>query len=260
MSHVPVLLKEVVEALQPAPGKKFIDATAGWGGHTHALRDAGAEVLAIERDPVLAQRINAVNDSYANIVPISQGFAPVDGVLFDLGFSSWHVEESGKGFSFQRDEPLDMRYGNTGRTAADILNHESEEEIARILKEYGEERFDGRIAHAIVKVRPLMTTKQLVEVIESVVPRRTKIHPATRTFQALRIAVNQELENLEQGLKGALKVVKEGGMIAVITFHSLEERIVKKFIKTRLIRPQWVEIKANRRARSAKLRVAALRR
>lgn len=257
MSHVPVLLHEVIEQLQPAPGKKFIDATANGGGHTRALRDAGAEVLPIEWDPELAKRIGAINDNYANIEKIAKehGFDQCDGVLFDLGFSSEQLE-SGRGFTFLKDEPLDMRYSGKGETAADILNKKSEEEIARILKEYGEERFDGRITSAIVRHRPITSTLQLVEIIESVVPRRGKINPATRTFQALRIAVNHELENLQKGLEGAMEVMKIGGKIAVISFHSLEDRIVKKFAKTKLIRASWSEIQKNRRARSAKLRIA----
>lgn len=261
MSHVPVLLQEVITALQPGPGRKFIDATANGGGHTSALRKAGADVLAIEWDPELAKRIGAVNDSYVNIVAIAKvhGFDQCDGVLFDLGFSSWQMDESGKGFSFQRDEPLDMRYGNQGETAADILNSRSEEEIARILKEYGEERFDGRIARAIVEARPLATTYDLVHAIERVVHGRGKINPATRTFQALRIEVNHELENVQKGLEGAWEVIKPGGKLAVISFHSLEDRIVKNFLKqytkTKVIRAAWEEIKTNRRARSAKLRV-----
>ncbi len=267
MSHVPVLLHEVLESLKPGPGKKFIDATANGGGHTSALREAGADVLAIEWDPELAKRIGAVNDSYVNIVSIAKehGFMNCDGVLFDLGFSSWQMEESGKGFSFQRDEPLDMRYSNQGETAADILNTWPQEEIARILKEYGEERFDGRIAGAIMKARPIQTTFELVRAIESVVHRSGKINPATRTFQALRITVNHELENVQKGLEGAWEVLKPGGKLAVISFHSLEDRIVKNFIKLlddkslpagrQVIRARWEEIKTNRRARSAKLRV-----
>ncbi len=260
MSHTPVLLKEIVEALRPAQGKKFIDATANGGGHTSALREAGAEVLPIEWDPVLAEKLDAVNDSYVNIVAIAQehGFENCDGVLFDLGFSSEQLE-SGRGFTFQKDEPLDMRYSPEGQTAADILNNEREEEIARILKEYGEERFDGRIASAIVKARPLRTTYDLVNAIVRVVPRRGKIHPATRTFQALRIAVNHELENVQKGIEEALKVVKIGGKVLVISFHSLEDRIVKNYFKQfgkqKVIKAKWEEVKINRRARSAKLRV-----
>lgn len=261
--HTPVLLHEVIEAFQPLQGKKIIDATANGGGHTNAMRQMGAEVLAIEWDPELAKRINAVHDSYVNIKKIAGG-EKFDGVLFDLGFSSWHIDESGRGFSFQRDEPLDMRYspstssGSSSETAADILNTESEEELARILKEYGDERFDGRIANAIVKARPLATTYDLVNAIVRVVPRRGRIHPATRTFQALRIAVNHELENLQKGLEGAMEVVKPGGKIAVISFHSLEDRIVKKFFgKSKVIRAKWEEVKQNRRARSAKLRICS---
>ena len=157
--------------------------------------------------------------------------------------------------SVLHDDSLDMRYSGVGETAGDILNTWDEEDIARILKEYGEERFDGRIARAIVRHRPLTTTFQLVDPIQSVVHRTGKLHPATRTFQALRIAVNNELENLKKGLEGAMEVLKEGGVLAVISFHSLEDRIVKKFKKSKLIRPTWEEIKNNRRARSAKLRI-----
>ncbi len=261
MSHVPVLLQEVIKAFQPASGKKFIDATANGGGHTRQLAEAGSDVLAIELDVQLAENlkhqmpnVKVVNDSYVNIVAIAKahGFMNCDGVLFDLGFSSWQMEESGKGFSFQRDEPLDMRYSNQGETAAEILNTRSEDEIARILKEYGEERFDGRIARAIVEARPLATTYDLVHAIERVVRRTGKIHPATRTFQALRIAVNYELENVEKGIKEALKITNR---VVVISFHSLEDRIVKKLGGSKPVRATWEEIKNNRRARSAKLRV-----
>ncbi len=252
MSHTPVLLQEVLEILQPGPGKKFIDATANGGGHTTALRNAGAEVLPIEWDPVLAERLGAVNDNYANIERIANeyGFNPCDGVLFDLGFSSEQLE-MGKGISFLKDEPLDMRYSNEGPTAADILNTSTEEEIAKILKEYGEERFDGRITRAIMERRPLHTTTDLVKAIESVVHRTGKLHPATRTFQALRIAVNHEFENIKQGIEGAMKIAP---IVAVITFHSLEDRIVKQYTKKK-IKPHWEEIKNNKRARSALLRV-----
>ena len=268
MSHVPVLLKEITEIFDPKPGKKYIDATANGGGHTSTLREAGAKVLPIEWDDTLArklkiqmQNVKVINDSYVNIEKIAKenGFMNCDGILFDLGFSSWHMEESGRGFSFQRDEPLNMRYGGEGETAIDILNTWREEDIARILKEYGEERFDGRIASAIVKARPIHTTFDLVEVIKQAVPfsyRKSRIHFATRTFQALRIAVNHELENLQKGLEGAVKVVRPGGKVAVISFHSLEDRIVKRFFKkSKMIRPKWEEVLQNRRARSAKLRI-----
>jgi len=254
--HTPVLLHEVLEYLDPQPGKKIIDGTANGGGHTLALRERGAEVLAIEIDPVLAKKLPAVLGNYANIAQIARehNFVPCDGVLLDLGFSSEQLE--GRGLSFQRNEPLDMRYGGEGETAADILNSRDEEEIAKILREYGEERFDGRIARAIVKARPLTTTFQLVDAIQSVVRRTGKLHPVTRTFQALRIAVNHELENLQKGLAGAWEVLKPKGKLAVISFHSLEDRIVKRFFKkSKVIRAKWEEIKINRRARSAKLRV-----
>ncbi|MEK7582787.1 MAG: 16S rRNA (cytosine(1402)-N(4))-methyltransferase RsmH [Patescibacteria group bacterium] len=275
MNHVPVLLQEILEIFDPKPGKVFIDGTANGGGHTRALAELGAKVLAIEWDKELYEKLSetiqstgyansviAVHGSYADVKRIARenDVAHVDGVLLDLGFSSWHVEAAGRGFSFQKDEPLDMRYDiSQHQTAADIVNTYSEEDLARILKEYGEERFDGRIASAIVGVRPITTTFQLVQAIERVVRRTGKIHPATRTFQALRIAVNHELENVQKGIEGAWEVLKPEGELAVISFHSLEDRIVKNYFKkiskTKVIRARWEEIKTNRRARSAKLRV-----
>lgn len=264
--HTPVLLHEVIEYLDPQRGKKIIDGTANGGGHLFAIEDRGAFTLAIELDGKLASQLErkaksekrktvVVNDNYADMARIARehDFVPCDGVLLDLGFSSEQLE--GRGLSFLHDDSLDMRYSGVGETAGDILNTWDEEDIARILKEYGEERFDGRIARAIVRARPLTTTFQLVDAIQSVVHRTGKLHPATRTFQALRIAVNNELENLKKGLEGAMEVLKEGGVLAVISFHSLEDRIVKKFKKSKLIRPTWEEIKNNRRARSAKLRI-----
>src|SRR3989338_3744666 len=295
MSHVPVLLNEILEALQPKPGKKFIDATANGGGHVQALLERGAEVLAIEWDEQLAKALNSklqalgfktpvVHDSYVNIVAIAKehGFDQCDGVLFDLGFSSWQIEEAGRGLSFMRDEFLNMRYNvassekreaqNT-ETAADILNGWSEQELADIFKEYGEERFDGRIAHAIVQARQksaISRTFQLIEIVREAVPhryRQGRIHVATRIFQALRIAVNHEFENLKAGIEGAVNILRNEGRLAIISFHSLEDRIVKQefkkmselnminIINKKVIQASREEIMANRRARSAKLRV-----
>lgn len=295
MIHTPVLLEEVIEYLEPLPGKKYIDATANGGGHTSVLAQAGAEVLAIEWDEQLARALSlklkavgsqvpVIHDSYVNIVAIAKehGFENCDGVLFDLGFSTWQIEEAGRGFSFEQDEPLDMRYDAadsqqpeaTSETAADIVNRWSEQELADIFKEYGEERFDGRIAHAIVQARrrsPITRTLQLVEIVREAVPfayRRGKIHFATRVFQALRIAVNQELENVQKGIEAAMEVLKPGGRIAVIAFHSLEDRIVKQYFREQRkagtltiltkkpIRAAFQETVANRKSRSAKLRVA----
>ncbi|MEX2052976.1 MAG: 16S rRNA (cytosine(1402)-N(4))-methyltransferase RsmH, partial [Candidatus Paceibacterota bacterium] len=223
-----------------------------------------------------------INDSYVNLKSIAEenGFSEVGGILFDLGMSSWHLEEAGRGFSFQKDEPLDMRFGayldieKDNLSAERVVNKYPEPELVRILKEYGEERFAKPIATAIVKARKqeqINSTFQLVGIIKEAVPfwyRRRKIHFATRTFQALRIAVNNELENAEKGLGQAIDVLKKGGRLAVISFHSLEDRVVKNFFRAKSkeevinlitkkpLRASLKEITQNPRARSAKLRVA----
>ena len=295
MPHTPVLLEEVIRYLDPKPGRRYIDATANGGGHTQALLEQGAEVLAIEWDSELAASLSfklhalsfktkVVNDNYANIAEIARqnDFENCDGVLFDLGFSSWQIEEAGRGLSFMRDEFLAMRYnvassekrqGQNTETAADILNGWSEQELADIFKEYGEERFDGRIAHAIVQARQksaISRTFQLIEIVREAVPhryRQGRIHVATRIFQALRIAVNHEFENLKAGIEGAVNILRNEGRLAIISFHSLEDRIVKQefkkmselnminIINKKVIQASREEIMANRRARSAKLRV-----
>ncbi len=295
--HIPVLLNEVIEYLNPQLGQKFIDATIGNGGHALAILEhiiPGGKLLGIEWDGELLRRLEAqiqhsqfkdsailINDSYANLERIAEDndFKNVQGVIFDLGMSSWHLEESSGGFSFAKDEPLDMRFSrradDDGRpTAAEMVNKYREEELAEILKENGDERFAKRIAGAIVKARkdkPIMTTFQLVEIIKNSTPfwyRRGRIHFATRTFQAFRIAVNNELENIKSGIGQAENVLAAGGRLAVISFHSLEDRIVKNFFREeskkgkfkiltkKPIRAKLVEITANPRARSAKLRVA----
>lgn len=192
----------------------------------------------------------------------------MQGILFDLGMSSWHLEESGRGFTFLKDEPLDMRYSlENDLTAEEIVNNYSQEKIEKILKEYGEERFAKRIAKRIIQTRPrkIKSTFQLVEIIKKAVPgKRTKIHPATRTFQALRIAVNDELNNFKKALFQAVEVLEKGGRIVIISFHSLEDRIVKNFFKDsnlniltkKPVISSQEEIKINRRSRSAKLRAA----
>jgi len=292
--HIPVLQKEVLEYLNPKPNENFIDCTIGGGGHTLAILDKNGprgKILGIEIDPGLyerlqidgIQRLILVNDSYTNLEKIVKNckFSPVSGTLFDLGLSSWHLEESCRGFTFLKDEPLIMRYDGkeNQQTARDILNNWSETEIERILREYGEERFAKRIARGIVDARKgesIETTFQLVEVIKKSLPsgyshtrrNRQKSYFAVRTFQALRIAVNDELDNLTKTLPQALKILKPGGRLVVISFHSLEDRIVKNFLKDKAeeellrtltkkpIKPWEEEIDSNPRARSAKLRAA----
>jgi len=303
-THHPVLVKEVIEILKPTKNKNFIDCTIGEGGHSFAILQKNkpkGRVLGIEWDKEIyrklklriekvpnscSKRLILVNDSYINLKKIIEklDFGPIDGILFDLGMSSWHLERSSRGFTFLKDEPLDMRYHSkvksqrlkvkNGLTAEKIVNEYSQEELTKILKEYGEERFARKIAKKITEERkkePIKTTFQLVEIIKEAIPKRyyrQRIHFATRTFQALRIAVNKELENLKKALPQAIEVLRKGGIIVVISFHSLEDRIVKNFFKNlslksiveiitkKPIRPSEKEIKSNPRCRSAKLRAA----
>jgi len=270
MIHIPVLQKEVLQYLDPKPNKNFVDATIDGGGHTIAIlkkNKPSGKILGIELDNELYQRLKLrmaefpisnfqfsnrfvlVNDSYTNLkkIVVRYKFKPINGILFDLGMSSWHLEESGRGFSFMMNEPLDMRYqteipnpksqipNSNGLTAERIINTYPREEIEKILREYGEERFSRRIAKKIAeerKIKSIKNTFQLVEIIKKIVPfKKSKIHPATRTFQALRIAVNDELNNLRKVLPQAIEVLAPGGKIVIISFHSLEDRIVKKFFK-----------------------------
>jgi len=280
MTHVPVLQKEVITYLAPKPNENFIDATLGFAGHTtEILKRNGpyGKVLGIETDPELyekfsifnfqfSKRLILKNDSYTNLKNIVEkyNFKPVQGILFDLGMSSWHLEESGRGFSFQKDEILDMRYNpkQNPLTAQKILNQWSEKEIERILREYGEERFARRIAKKITEVRkenPIKSTGQLVEIIGGK-------HFARRTFQSLRITVNDELENLKKVLPQALEVLEKKGRVVIISFHSLEDRIVKNFFKEnskkgllqiltkKPIVPTIEELQKNPRSSGAKLR------
>lgn len=287
MSHISVLKKEVIDYLNVGENKNFIDATAGLGGHSfEILKNNGpaGKVLAIEINRNLylnlkkkrLARLIVVNDSYLNLKKIVEelNFGKPDGILFDLGLSSWHLEKSGKGFSFKRNEPLDMRYGSEVKnylTAEKIVNEYSEKEIQKILKEYGEEKFAGKIAKRIVqerRARPIKTTFQLVKIIKKSTPKRYqlgRIHFATRTFQALRIAVNNELEALKKVLPQSVDILKKEGRIVIISFHSLEDKIVKNFFKKsgnlkvltkKPLKPSDKEIKINKRARSAKLRAA----
>jgi len=293
MNHVPVLQKEVIQYLDPKTNENFIDCTVGGGGHALAILERNVpkgKVLGIDADPEtiknlqsgisnkeFKKRLILVSDNFANLKEIvrRERFTKVLGILFDLGMSSWQLESSGRGFSFLKQEPLDMRYDPKGPlTAEKIVNFWSESEIEKTLREYGEEKFAGTIAREIVRernVRPIKSTSQLVNIIRRAVPSgylHQKIHFATRTFQALRIAVNDELNNLEKALPQSLEILNRRGRIAVISFHSLEDRIVKNFLKQKVqenvlqalnkkpITPSREEIKINPRSRSAKLRAA----
>ena len=270
--HIPVLLKETIEYLDIKEKGNYVDCTLNGGGHTkEILKRTNGKVLGIEIDKEIFDKVNkqerliAVNDSYINLKKIVEenNFNNIQGILIDAGMSSYHIDESKRGFSFQKDEPLLMNY--TGElTAKEIVNTYSVKDLERILKEYGEEKFARKIAEQIIKGRPIETTSQLVEIIRKGIHREGNIHFATRTFQALRIEANQELENLKIVLPQALEVLGKGGRLVVITFHSLEDRIIKNFFKSRIeevelltkkpILPDEGEIKSNPRARSAKLR------
>jgi 16S rRNA (cytosine1402-N4)-methyltransferase len=294
--HIPVLLNEVVDAMQPAAGKILVDGTFGAGGYTRALLAKGASVIAFDRDPSAAKfadglpadRFRLVERRFSELDE-EVGEAAVDGVVLDIGVSSMQLDEAERGFSFMRDGPLDMRMAATGLTAADLVNEAEPAEIARILFVYGEERESRRIARAIARRReeqPFTRTLELAEFIEKTLGGRrgAKVHPATRSFQAIRIAVNEELAELEAGLAAAERALKVGGRLCVVTFHSLEDRIVKSFFTVRTGRtpagsrhappveaaaapsfqllfngaqgPSADERAVNPRARSAKLRAA----
>ena len=282
--HIPVLQKEVQKYLDPQPNENFIDCTIGGGGHSAEILQKIAprgKVLGIDWTPEAIKGLKknpnliVVNDNFANLAAIvkEQKFNKAKGILFDLGYSSWHLEGSSRGFSFQKKEPLDMRYSLENQlTAGKIVNFWSKFEIEKILEEFGEEEFAEEISRQIVeerKQRPIETTAHLVAVIERAVPKsylHGRLHFATKTFQALRIAVNGELQNIEKALPQALQVLERGGRLAVISFHSLEDRIVKEFFKNnslvlnaltkKPLTPTFEEIRINPRARSARLRVA----
>ena len=298
--HHPVLLDETMQFLNVVPGGTYVDGTLGEGGHTERLLDASAPdgvVLGIDRDPrslaVARRRLSRHGDravlahgNYADMLRIAGDHAirEVDGILLDLGFSSRQVNIAGYGFSFQTDEPLDMRYDRAGETAADIVNGANETDLADLIFQFGEERRSRAIARAIVRSRPITTTGQLAQVVAHAVGgRRGGRHPATRTFQALRIAVNQELTHVGEGLATAGDLLKSGGRLAVISYHSLEDRLVKewmdretatctcppefpvcvceqeprfKTVRRRIVRPGQQEINENPRSRSARLRIA----
>jgi len=299
--HQPVLYKEIIHALQPRRGGRYVDGTLGAGGHARGILEACApdgQLLGLDVDPQALEtarktlapyegRFHLAQASYTTLAAQLQrlGWDEVDGILLDLGASSMQFDTPERGFSFQHDAPLDMRFDpRAPLTAADIVNGYSERELADLLYEYGEERDARKIARAIVRARPLHTTRQLVAVIEAVSPRRgERLHPATRTFQALRIAVNDELSAVKAVLPQAVAGLRSGGRLAVISFHSLEDRIVKEFfreqsrdllnppyeriyekerkatlkeINRKPITPSEEEIRNNPRARSAKLRIA----
>ncbi|MBI3558783.1 16S rRNA (cytosine(1402)-N(4))-methyltransferase RsmH [Candidatus Gottesmanbacteria bacterium] len=258
--HIPVLLNEVLQALEVEPGEKYIDCTYGGGGHFRAIQGAGGVVLGIDQDPEAQAPVHG-NFAHLKEIALRAEFNQVAGILFDLGVSSHQLETDYRGFSFRRGglSKLDMRMNQTvGLTAADLINAGSEKELANLFFKYGEERESRKIAKAIVLNRPVQTTDDLAKVILRVSHRSSndRTHPATRVFQALRIAVNDELASLEEALPQALELLKPGGKLAVISFHSLEDRIVKNFMKkSLLIRPSLEEININPRARSGKLRV-----
>jgi 16S rRNA (cytosine1402-N4)-methyltransferase len=299
-SHIPVLADEVVHALAVAPGETHVDGTFGAGGYSRAILDSGAaRVFAFDRDSDAiegGEALAAACEGRLTLVPerfsrmrqalADRGVDAVDGVTLDIGVSSMQLDQKERGFSFQADGPLDMRMSREGPSAADFLNHADEDEIADVLFHYGEEPKSRRVARAIVAARPLERTGQLAEIVRKSLGHHPgmKKDPATRTFQAIRIHVNEELQELEGGLAAAEQVLAPGGRLAVVTFHSLEDRIVKRFLKARSgalpsrsrhlpaanetgpaatfeavskpIRAGEAETKANPRARSATLRAA----
>ncbi len=307
-SHVPVLVKEVVEGLSTLRQGTFVDCTLGLGGHARSLLeklgsssrligiDADAEALEKARHALAdwEERVILIRDNFRNLGKILHGLGveEVDGILFDLGMSSAQVDSPLRGFSFNREGPLDMRFdGRQSLTAAEIVNRYAEKEIMRIIREFGEERFPGRIASAIVRRRresPISSTGELAELIERVLGRRRGgIHPATRTFQALRIAVNQELESLREALPQSIMALKPGGRLLVISYQSLDDRVVKQtfrefekgcicppsvpecrcgrvseveILTRKPIRPSMEEVQRNPRSRSAKMRICQRRR
>jgi 16S rRNA (cytosine1402-N4)-methyltransferase len=297
--HIPVLLEQVVAALAPRPGARYVDGTFGAGGYSAALLAAAdCHVVGIDRDPdalalgrALAEcfpgRLTLIEGCFGTAERLldAAGIRSVDGVALDLGVSSMQLDRPERGFSFMGDGPLDMRMGKYGITAADLVNTLSEAALADLIFAFGEERFARRIAGAIVRARPLDRTSTLAEIVRRAVPAgKDGVHPATRTFQALRIAVNDELGELGRGLDAAERLLSPGGRLAVVTFHSLEDRSVKTFLQRRAgkvpaasrhlpqaaglpapsfrllsgkpIVPDAAEIRANPRSRSAKLRTA----
>ncbi|SDE51112.1 16S rRNA (cytosine(1402)-N(4))-methyltransferase RsmH [Limimaricola pyoseonensis] len=292
--HVSVLLRPLIAALAPVRGT-WLDGTFGAGGYSRALLEAGADkVIGVDRDPSVFEMAKPWAPDYGARLVLREGrFSrldelagePLDGVVLDLGVSSMQIDQPERGFSFQKDGPLDMRMGKTGPSAADLVNEADEAHLARILFLYGEERQSRRIARAIVAARPVTTTLQLAEIVKSCLPRQKpgQSHPATRSFQALRIAVNEEYDELYEGLAAAERALKPGGLLGVVTFHSVEDRMVKRFMQLRAgatgganrfapeiegpppafelvgrkaVAADEAELAANPRARSARLRLA----
>ncbi|MDF0544484.1 16S rRNA (cytosine(1402)-N(4))-methyltransferase RsmH [Sphingobium sp. H39-3-25] len=294
--HVPVLIDEVLDALAIAPGETHVDGTFGAGGYSRAMAARGARVIAFDRDPdAIREGRDAAEEAGILLIEgefsrmecllAEVGVTSVSGVTLDIGVSSMQLDRAGRGFSFQSDGPLDMRMSQSGQSAADFLNEADEEEIANVLYHYGEEPRSRRVARAIVQARPLSRTGELAAVVRKALGHKPhdKKDPATRTFQAIRIHVNGELDELERGLAAAEAVLAPGGRIAIVTFHSLEDRIVKQFLRQRsgtqgggsrhmparveeaaptfekpakAVRPGAAELARNPRARSATLRSA----
>ena len=294
--HIPVLLDEVIDALDIAPGERHVDATFGAGGYTRAMIAAGAEVCAFDRDPdaiaagraMEGSKLRLIQGRFSRLDEIlgDAGLSPVAGITFDIGVSSMQLDQAERGFSFQTDGPLDMRMGQEGESAADFVNEASESDLADVIYRLGDEPKSRRIAKAIVEARPIARTSELAAIVRRATGHKPhdKKDPATRTFQAIRIPVNRELEELEEGLEAAERALEPGGRLAVVTFHSLEDRLVKRFLRSRsganpaasrhapqsrpnapapsfekvakAIRPGSAELARNPRARSATLRVA----
>ena len=300
-THIPVLLSEAVEALRAQPGKRYIDCTVGLGGHAQAILEKispTGQLLGIDADPEAidiastklsdySNSVLLVNDNFTNLEAIcrANNFLPADGILFDLGISSLQIDTATRGFSFQQDAQLDMRFSPSQvLTATDLINILPEDKLAQLLHEYGEEHHSRQIARQIVKNRPVVSTLQLARIAEQAVGgQRRKIHPATKTFLALRLVVNHELENLEIALNQAIMCLRRRGRLVVISYHSLEDRVVKQFMKRestgcicsphtpvcncghlpslqliskKVITPSPAELENNPRSRSAKLRIA----
>ena len=299
-NHIPVMLGEVLDYLAPAPGETHLDGTFGGGGYAAAILERGAELYAIDRDPAAIARgktlvarypgkLHLLQGGFGDMIDLlgDEGVTRLDGIVLDLGVSSYQIDDPNRGFSFRFDGPLDMRMGSAGTSAADLVADLSEAELADTLYRYGEERASRRIARAIVQARaqsPIQTTLQLAEIIRSVMPKdRSGMDPATRSFQGLRIRVNDELGQIERALAAAAQLLAPGGRLVVVSFHSLEDRIVKQFmtdatgrtpgpsrfdpagliarkpsefgiLTPRAVRPSDSESATNPRARSARLR------